>query len=221
MILEDKPLISELVLSQSTYGFRAVLIQDKHPIAYFSRPVAPRHHSLVAYKRDLIGLVHAIRHWWPYLRGRRFTVRTDHYNLKFLLNQCLAMIPQHHWVGKLLGYDFIIEYEPGALNTVADALSCRDTEEDATSGAILAISAPRFDFIARLHDVQATDPALVALREELVDGSRSAPWALIDDLVTYEGRLYVPPASLLQQELLAAVHEDGHEGVQRTLHRLR
>jgi hypothetical protein len=40
-------------------------------------------------------------------------------------------------------------------------------------------------------------------------------------LVTYEGRLYVPPASPLQQELLAAVHEDGHEGVQRTLHRLR
>jgi hypothetical protein len=33
----------------SIYGFHAVLIQDKHPIAYFSRPVAPRHHSLAAY----------------------------------------------------------------------------------------------------------------------------------------------------------------------------
>jgi hypothetical protein len=98
-------------------------------------------------------------------------VRTDHYNLKFLLDQCLATIPQHDWVGKLLGYDFAIEYKPGALNTVADALSRRDTEEDATSGAVLAISAPRFNFITRLHDVQATDPTLVALREELADGS--------------------------------------------------
>jgi hypothetical protein len=53
----------------STYGFGAVLIQDKHPIAYFSRPVAPRHHSLVAYECELIGLVHAIRHWRPYLWG--------------------------------------------------------------------------------------------------------------------------------------------------------
>jgi hypothetical protein len=114
-----------------------------------------------------------------------------------------------------------VEYKPKALNTVADALSRRDTEEDATSDAVLAVSAPRFDFITRLHNVQATDPALVALREELADGSRSAPWALIDDLVTYEGRLYVPPTSPLQQKLLAAVHEDGHEGVQRTLHRLR
>ena len=80
----------------STHGFGAVLIQDKHPIAYFSRPVAPRHRSLAAYERELIGLVHTIRHWRPYLWGRRFTVRTDHYSLKFLLDQRLATIPQHH-----------------------------------------------------------------------------------------------------------------------------
>ena len=104
---------------------------------------------------------------------------------------------------------------------VADALSRRDTEEDEDVGGVLAISAPRFDFITRLRQAQATDPALVAMRDELFAGSRTTPWALNDDLVTYAGRLYIPPASPLLQELLAAVHEDGHEGVQRTLHRLR
>jgi hypothetical protein len=193
-----------------------VLIQDKHPIAYFSRPVAPRHRSLTAYEREFIGLVHAIRHWRPYLWGRRFTVRTDHYSLKFLLDQHLATIPQHHWVGKLLSFDFAVEYKTGAQNTVVDALSRHDTDD----GAVLTISAPRFNFITRLHQAQATDPALVAIPEELVAGSRVAPWAITDDLVTYDGRLYVPPASPLLAELLAAVHEDGHEGVQRTLHRL-
>ena len=44
----------------STYGFGAVLIQDAHPIAFFSRPVAPRHRSLAAYERELIGLVHVV-----------------------------------------------------------------------------------------------------------------------------------------------------------------
>ena len=54
----------------STHGFGAVLLQDKHPLAYFSKPIAPRHRSLAAYERELIGLVHAVRHWRPYLWGR-------------------------------------------------------------------------------------------------------------------------------------------------------
>jgi hypothetical protein len=61
------------------------------------------------------------------------------------------MIPQHHWVGKLLGFDFTVEYKSGTLNTVVDALSRRDTE--ANGGAVLAVSAPHFDFITHLHDV--------------------------------------------------------------------
>jgi hypothetical protein len=102
----------------STYGFRVVLIQEAHPIAFFNRPVAPRHRSLAAYERELIGLVLAVRHWWSYLWGRRFIVKTDHYNLKYLLDQRLATISQHHWVGKLLGFDFSVEYKSGATNTV-------------------------------------------------------------------------------------------------------
>jgi hypothetical protein len=57
-----------------THGFGAVLLQHKHPVAFFSRPVAPRHRALAAYERELIGLIQAIRHWRPYLWGRRFTV---------------------------------------------------------------------------------------------------------------------------------------------------
>ena len=48
-------------------GFGAVLHQDGGPIAYFSKTIAPRHASLAAYERELIGLVQAVRHWRPYL----------------------------------------------------------------------------------------------------------------------------------------------------------
>jgi len=201
----------------STHGFGAVLLQEAHPVAFFSRLVAPRHRSLAAYERELIGLVLAVRHWRPYLWGRSFLVRTDHFSLKFLLDQRLSTIPQHHWVGKLLGFDFTVEYKAGRTNTVADALSRRDTEEPTT----FAISGPTFDLVARLRQAHTTDPALVALKEELSAGSRTGAWSLVDNLVAYNGRLYVPPASPLLHELIAAVHDDGHEGIQRTLHRLR
>jgi hypothetical protein len=62
---------------------------------------------------------------------------------------------------------------------------------------------------------------MVALRQEVEAGSRDLSWAIVDDILQFSGRLYIPPTSPLLQELLAAIHEDGHEGVQRTLHRLR
>jgi len=163
----------------SSHGFGAVLVQDGHPVAFFSCPVAPRHRALAAYKRELIGLVHAMRHWRPYLWGRRFLVKTDHYSLKYLVVQRLATIPQHHWVGKLLSFDFSVEYKAGFSNTVVDALLRRDTEQ----GTLVAASAPRFDFVDQLRHAQATDPALVAIRDEVHAGSRAAPWRVVNDIV--------------------------------------
>jgi hypothetical protein len=86
-----KPFIVNCDASGS--GFVAVLHQDGGPIAFYSRPVVPQHAKLAAYECELIGLVKAVRHWRPYLWGRPFVVRTDHYSLKFLLNQRLSTIP--------------------------------------------------------------------------------------------------------------------------------
>ena len=61
-------------------GFGAVLHQGASPLAFFSRPFAARHIKLAAYERELIRLVQAAQHWRPYLWGRRFLVRTDHYH---------------------------------------------------------------------------------------------------------------------------------------------
>ncbi|WVZ84441.1 hypothetical protein U9M48_031473 [Paspalum notatum var. saurae] len=192
----------------SSHGFGAVLVQEGHPVAFFSRPIAPRHRALAAYERELIGLVQAVRHCRPYLWGRQFVVKTDHYSLKYLLDQRLAMIPQHHWVGKLLGFDFSVKYRSGATNVVADALSRRDIEE----GELLAVSVHRFDFISRLRHAQALDPALVAVHDEVRAGTCAAPWVVTDGMVTFDGRLYIPAASPLLPEIIAAVHNDGHEG---------
>jgi hypothetical protein len=76
-------------------GFDIVLHQGAGPLAFFSRAVAPHHAKLAAYERELIGLVKAVKHWRLYLWTRPFVVRTNHFSLKYLLDQRLSTIPQH------------------------------------------------------------------------------------------------------------------------------
>ena len=61
----------------------------------------------------------------------------------------------------------------------------------------------------------------MAFREQLEAGELSSPWALVDGIVTFEQRAYVPPTSSLVADVLAAAHDMGHEGIQKLLHRLR
>jgi hypothetical protein len=68
-------------------------------------------------------------------------VRTEHFLLKYLLDRRLSTIPQHQWASKLLGFNFKVEYKPGATNTVADALSRCDTVD---VGELMALSLPLF-----------------------------------------------------------------------------
>lgn len=153
-------------------GFGAVLHQGQGPLAFYSRPFAARHMKVAAYERELIGLVQAIRHWRPYLWGRHFLVQTDHYALKFMLDQRLSTIPQHQWVSKLFGYDFTIEYKPGRLNTVADALSRRDSDHFTSH----AISSPSFVFYDELRQEICSSPDLSLFKSNITAGNQDSHW---------------------------------------------
>jgi len=198
-------------------GFGAVLHQGDGAIAYFSRAVAPQHAKLPAYERELIGLVKAVKHWRPYIWGRPFTVRTDHWSLKFLLDQRLTTIPQHTWVSKLFGYDFSVEYRPGKQNVAADALSRRDE----TAPALHSISSPAFTIFDELRAELSTNQQAQQQRDQIAAGTAPAGWTEVDGLLLFQGKAFVPDASDLWPQLLEDAHGMGHEGIQKTLHRLR
>jgi hypothetical protein len=120
-------------------------------------------------------------------------------------------------LSKLLGFDFRVEFKPGWSNVVADALSRRDTEDTSIA---LALSAPMFQLFDDIRSKLAHDPMLCGLCDDVRAGQRGTAWQFTDDLITVVGRVYMPPPSLSVQAALAVVLGAGHEGVEKTLHRL-
>ena len=88
-----------------------------------------------------------------------------------MLDQRLSTIPQHHWISKLFGFDFSVEFRPGKLNTVADTLSRRDS----TQGLLALISGPTFSFFDELHMELQEDEGLRQLRDN-ISAVRGEPW---------------------------------------------
>jgi transposase InsO family protein len=152
------------------------------------------------------------------LWGRAFTVRTDHFSLKYILDQRLSTIPQHTWVNKLFGYDMEVEYRPGKMNGAADALSRRDEEPTA---AVNLLSTPTLEVFDTLRKEALTDPQVQELKTQLAARTAGEGWTERDGLLVCRGRVFVPDNSSVWDQLLIAAHAAGHEGVEKTLHRWR
>nr|GEW54628.1 putative mitochondrial protein [Tanacetum cinerariifolium] len=68
-------------------GIGAVLQQEGHPIAYLSKNLAPKHQALSTYGKEFLAVLMAIDKWRGYMLDRYFKIKTDHFSLKYLLNQ--------------------------------------------------------------------------------------------------------------------------------------
>jgi hypothetical protein len=159
------------------------------------------------------------------LWGRQFLVCTDHFSLKYLLDQRLSTVPQHQLISKLFGFDFTVEYRPGRLNTVADALSRRDAEhaQDAAAelGAMCVHLSPTFAFLDVVRQATARAPDAQEMLRHRGAGELQAPWRFDDGLLHHGSRVFLPDHDNLRHQALQLAHSAGHEGLQKTLHRLR
>lgn len=133
-------------------------------------------------------------------------IRTDHYSLKYLLQQQLTTSPQQHWMSKLLGFDFEVEYKPGKLNKAADALSRRNTEQ-ATLMAVTMVQGQLLEDLRRDYHHSSEGQAVYA---KAVQGAHPN-WTIHDGLVYYKSKIYVRPGSDYIPIILAAVHNTTHE----------
>jgi hypothetical protein len=129
---EDKPFFVKTD-GASTLGIGGVLTQHdddgrKRVVSYYGRALSAAEKNWTVTEIEFLAALECIRHWRPYLCGRRFKLIIDHAALKRLhsMKTDVAGGPASRltrWVLKLSEYNFEVEHKPGANHSDADAIS--------------------------------------------------------------------------------------------------
>ena len=98
----------------------AVILQDKCPIAFYSRKLKPEQTRYTTTERELLSIVETLKEFRNILLGHKVIVHTDHKNLT-----CKNFNTERvmRWRLILEEYGPTLEYIKGEKNIVADALS--------------------------------------------------------------------------------------------------
>jgi hypothetical protein len=116
--------IFRLQTDASKVGLGAILSNSNNRVvAYASRSLKPAETRYPVIDLELLAIVWAVRHFRPYLYGRKFKIITDHKPLIYLFSQTDPSSRRTKFRLYLEEYDFEIEHVPGRQNAAADALS--------------------------------------------------------------------------------------------------
>jgi len=117
----------------SNFGCGAVLYQPKpgydeitsdNIVALASKQFTDSQRNYSAYKKELFGIVYALRQFHSYLAFRTDNhLFTDHKPLTFMFSSDNLSPALQMWLDILLSYNFTVHHRPGFLNVLPDALS--------------------------------------------------------------------------------------------------
>ena len=113
----------------SKEGLGAVLSQKEdngcyHPVTLGSHSLAPVERNYHSSKLEFLALKWSVtEHFKEYLAYAPFVVRMDNNPLMYVLTTPNLDTTGHRWVGVLTSFEFTLEYQTGADNGAANALS--------------------------------------------------------------------------------------------------
>ena len=110
--------VSAGVLSQKDNGIL-------HPVAYFSKRIAPAECNYEIYDKELLAIIRCFKEWRPELEGTAMPVKvlTDHKGLKYFMTTKKLTPRQAKWAEFLSEFNFVVTYQSGKKNDKADALT--------------------------------------------------------------------------------------------------
>jgi len=204
----------------SGQGMGAILMQNNHPICYFSKKFCPKLLSASTYVRELHAITVAVKKWRTYLLGRKFIIHTDQRSLRELMMQVVQTPEQQYYLSKLLGYTYEIMYKPGSANRVADALS----RLDESLPQMIGLTVPQCELVTKIQEIYSSNSTLKHLYQQVLRCPEEYPgFKVVKGILLYHDKIFIPDQSPLKQVLLDEFHATpmaGHAGIHRTYGRL-
>ena len=208
----------------SDHQLGAVIMQDKKPLAFYSRKLNTAQRRYTTTERELLSTIETCKEYKNILLGYPIIVYTDHKNNTF--NGLKASDRVLRWLLLLEEYGVKFEYLPGKKNVVADALSRLDIDE------LRIQTEEALTFLPESEHSNIKFPmhtALIFKEQVKVQGLRekglSQPFYSMQhiegyDLLCYKDKIYIPQS--LRQRVLSWYHEYLlHPGQTRTEQTIR
>ena len=139
-----------------------------HVISYGSRQLIKHEKNYSPYLLEMAAAVWGMEFYDEYLRGKHFTLYTDHKPLEKLGHLHTKTLNRLQLA--MLEYDFIIQYKKG-VTMPADFLSRTPFDDVVATLNDKAIAAAIDPFTPSLADEQATDPDMIKFKQFVVKKS--------------------------------------------------
>ena len=210
----------------SKKGLGAILMQGGKVVAYASRQLKDHERNYPTHDLELAAVVFALKIWRHYLYGAKCEIYTDHQSLKYIFTQKELNMRQRRWLELVKDYDCEILYHPGKANKVADALSRKssatlmaihalpqplqkdihDLEIEIISGKVSSLTRQP-TILEHMKSSQESDPTLVKIKEEVLEGKEMVFSLVEDGTLLYKGRICVPKDEEMRKQILSEAHE--------------
>ncbi|KAG2966526.1 hypothetical protein PC118_g19128 [Phytophthora cactorum] len=152
---QDRPF--HVVCDASDFAIGCALMQHDHEgrdrvVYYQSRQLKPAERNYPVHDKELLAMKYALAKFRVYLLGSGpFVVYADHVSLRTAVKSPHISQWMARWLSFFADYDFRVEYKPGRLNVVADALSRQPDyavkTADANPIGVESVSAPSSSLI--------------------------------------------------------------------------
>jgi len=214
-------------------GLGCVLMQHDHVIAYASRQLKPHERNYPTHDLELAAVIFALKIWRHYLLGDKVLIYTDHKSLKYIFSQKELNMRQRRWLELMADYDIDLQYHPGKVNTVPDALSrmpenrvlvqitqqkelIRDfirldlmlVQGTEKAGQLMALQI-QSSLIDEIKEAQKEDPRLQIFRAQVEAGLRTDICIHPDGALYFGSRLCVPQGEV-RQKILEEAHSSAY-----------